>query len=628
MKTGALNPALNFSILLWVLVAACYSSPVMKATDTLPPIVKEYKHLNISPWKKDMVDTGIYLEKGDFFTVLADDSSKRGTLWVQIEHIYNLSEYFSPAPISGKLYVGQPTFSSRQASTGIDIIVWREKNWDQISGFLQNIKAKAKDNNEIEKTWSIAKRYKELDFAIQNTSKEIENRKSEIQQMRNELKEEAGILPSILKEKAAPAERDKEEKLEILEARLAELLETLSQLDEMKRKLATQREKTTQLSKELEEKKAREKELTRRLEDDARTPPVIVIVYPSDQSKVEISVINLSGVIEDNQGITRIEIFINGKPFEAKSERGIRVSGDQGTRRLDLQEKIQLERGINKIKIRAADKNGLTAERILTVHYAESRKNVWAVVIGINEYTKIQKLKYAVNDAMLFHDYLINRNKIPAENVTLLLNREASLKNLRSALGTHLKSRAAQDDMVIIFFAGHGATEKDSTSPDGDGLEKYLLPYDADPQDLFATALPMEDVSNIFKRIRSDRLVFIADSCYSGASGGRTVGISGIRANISDGFLNRISSGKGRVVISASGANEVSVENDDLRQGLFTYHLIEGLNGKADYDQDGSITVDEVYRYVSEQVPAATGKEQNPVLKGTVEGRLVLGVID
>jgi uncharacterized caspase-like protein len=182
--------------------------------------------------------------------------------------------------------------------------------------------------------------------------------------------------------------------------------------------------------------------------------------------------------------------------------------------------------------------------------------------------------------------------------------------------------------MVIIYFAGHGACEKDVMSPDKDGLEKYILPYDADPKDLYASALPMREISHIFNRIRSERLIFIADACYSGASGGRTISLTGMRANISDAFLDRIASGKGRVILTASGANEVSGEDDRLKHGVFTYFLLEGLRGKADTDKDGIITVDEVYRYVSREVPRATGQEQHPVKKGIVEGQLILGVIE
>jgi len=235
-------------------------------------------------------------------------------------------------------------------------------------------------------------------------------------------------------------------------------------------------------------------------------------------------------------------------------------------------------------------------------------------------------LKYAVSDAGLFYDHLVKRNQIPAENVVLLLNQEATLMKIRRALGTDLKTKAGKDDMVVIYFAGHGATERDAQSPDGDGLEKYLLPYDADLRDLYATALPMDELSKIFNRIRSERLIFIADACYSGASGGRTIGMGGMRASISEAFIDRIAGGKGRVIMTASGANEVSAEKDELRHGVFTYYLIEGLAGAADIDKDGTVTVDEAYHYVSRQVPAATAQEQHPVKKGTVEGRLILSI--
>ena len=60
----------------------------------------------------------------------------------------------------------------------------------------------------------------------------------------------------------------------------------------------------------------------------------------------------------------------------------------------------------------------------------------------------------------------------------------------------------------------------------------------------------MNDIKTIFMRIRADRLIFIADTCYSGASGGRTMMASKTRANLSDKFYERISKGKGRVIIN------------------------------------------------------------------------------
>ena len=81
------------------------------------------------------------------------------------------------------------------------------------------------------------------------------------------------------------------------------------------------------------------------------------------------------------------------------------------------------------------------------------------------------------------------------------------------------------------------------------------------------------------------------------------------------------------MILTASDANEVSVEKDELSHGVFTYYLLEGLRGKADLDGDGMITVDEIYRYVSEKVPQATGQDQHPVRKGETTGQIVLGVV-
>ncbi|MBU2027916.1 MAG: caspase family protein, partial [Proteobacteria bacterium] len=361
-------------------------------------------------------------------------------------------------------------------------------------------------------------------------------------------------------------------------------------------------------------------------EESSKAPPVIVLVSPREDSKVEVNFVQLSGVVEDEKGLKQLEIYINDKPLTKGSDRGIRVVEKKGLKRLEFMERVSLQKGANRLNIRAVDSDGLFTEKTVTVQYIEKLKNVWAVVIGIDKYPHVRQLKYAVNDAGMFYDHLVNRNQIPAENVVLLLNRDATLTKIRSVLGTDMKNKAGKDDMVVIYFAGHGATERDAQSPDGDGLEKYLLPFDVDLKDLYATALPMEELSRIFHRIRSERLIFIADACYSGASGGRTIGMDGMRASISEAFIDRIAGGKGRVIMTASGANEVSAEKDELQHGVFTYFLLQGLQGKADMDSDGLVTVDEAYNYVSKHVPAATAQEQHPVKRGIVEGRLVLSI--
>ncbi len=355
---------------------------------------------------------------------------------------------------------------------------------------------------------------------------------------------------------------------------------------------------------------------------------MMLIVSPGEMQTTSTTTIQLIGVVEDDKGLQEVEITINEKPLALGYKRGISIEFPESKKRYEFNKRIPVSLGTNRIKIHATDLSGHVSEKTIVVNREELRREVWAVVVGIDKYPNLQQLKYAVKDAQAFYDLLLSSNYVSSENIFFVTNDQAKLSNLRSILGTKLKQKAGQDDMVIIYFAGHGATERDTKSPDGDGLEKYLLPYDADPDDLYASALPMREISFILNRISSERLVFIADSCYSGASGGRTVSIEGIRANISDRFINRIAEGKGRIIMTASAANEVSAEDDTLQHGIFTYYLIEGLRGRADYDSDGLVTVDEAYRYVSEEVPRATAQEQHPVKKGSVEGQLVLGIVN
>ena len=626
-------------ILLLPLLTGC-SRHALKMPEVLPPIVKQHKHMTLYGTNPGMKDTGIYLSSAQTYSILATGSiymnSKHPDVkpsdgWPLMARV-GKNAYFLPlqernsgslnhTATAGHLHLGirrgpvnvygEPIHAEYyRYSTGsfsVDIIAWASDDYVQIADFLEEMKERDPDNRAIVEVLRQVNRYKGIFVAKAKASQEIEETKQELQELKGKQEQEKTVL---------------------LEDKLAKLTETLAQLEETKRQFEEEKKKAELLAKELAEREEREKELIARIEHGAKTPPVIVIASPMDASTVEAPALTVSGVVEDDLGIARIEVLVNDKPVKIEIARGIAIEREAYPRRLDLRTRVTLETGQNRIAIRAVDSDGLSAEKIITVHKREIRKNVWAVVIGIDTYPNIRQLGCAVNDARGFYRHLLHNNKIPADNVTLLLNQEATLTAIRSTLGTHLKNKAGKEDMVVIYFAGHGATERDAMSPDGDGLEKYLLPYAADPEDLYASALPMREISHIFNRIQSERLIFIVDSCYSGASGGRTISLTGIRATISDAFLDRVTGGKGRIILTASSANEVSCEKEELHHGVFTYFLLEGLRGKADTDRDGEITVDEVYAYVAQQVPQATGQEQHPAKKGTVEGRFVLSVVE
>ena len=138
----------------------------------------------------------------------------------------------------------------------------------------------------------------------------------------------------------------------------------------------------------------------------------------------------------------------------------------------------------------------------------------------------------------------------------------------------------------------------------------------------------MEEVQGILARIPAERVVLLLDTSYSGVAGGRSFAPSNARPRtLSDQFLDRLTKSRGRLVITASGPNEVALETAELGHGLFTYYLLEGLSGKADRNGDGVVTVSELYPYVEDQVERksrAAGGRQRPLMKGEIEGTLPL----
>jgi len=96
---------------------------------------------------------------------------------------------------------------------------------------------------------------------------------------------------------------------------------------------------------------------------------------------------------------------------------------------------------------------------------------------------------------------------------------------------------------------------------------------------------------------------------------------------VDDLFLERLTRSKGRAIITASRAAEVSIELPELGHGIFTYYLVQGLRGAADLNRDGIVSLQEVYEYVEQQVSQksrAVGGNQHPVMKGEMEGALPL----
>lgn len=94
-------------------------------------------------------------------------------------------------------------------------------------------------------------------------------------------------------------------------------------------------------------------------------------------------------------------------------------------------------------------------------------------------------------------------------------------------------------------------------------------------------------------------MVFLFDCCYS-SNVKQSVGFRGSSIPLAS-FEE--SSGEGIIFITATKSFQLAREDDDLGHGVFTRYLVEGLkDGKADRDNTGYITIDELYNYTYEMV--------------------------
>jgi Caspase domain/Glucodextranase, domain B len=374
---------------------------------------------------------------------------------------------------------------------------------------------------------------------------------------------------------------------------------------------------------------------------DRPLPLTVEVRYPADQQRVtqDSTVVVVSA--SSSKGVARVTVTVNGVQAHQQVEKTPAQS-------VPLTVPITLKPGANAIVVTATQPDGVTRQEVRTVVFDRSSvaaavpapapppppaHDQWAVIIGIGRYDNesIPGLRYAVSDAEAIYQVLTATAGFKKDNVLLLTDkteRKPTLRNIKFALGTFLARSAKKDDTVVMFYAGHGAPEVDQRGLERDGLAKYLVPSDADPDDLFSTALPMDDLQTIFGRIESERVVAFLDACYSGAAGGRTFASKKTRAShVDDLFLERLTRSKGRAIVTAARPAEVSVELPELGHGIFTYYLVQALRGAGDLNRDGIVSLQEVYEYLEQQVvrkSRSVGGNQHPVMKGELEGVLPL----
>ncbi|CBG70025.1 putative helicase [Streptomyces scabiei 87.22] len=250
----------------------------------------------------------------------------------------------------------------------------------------------------------------------------------------------------------------------------------------------------------------------------------------------------------------------------------------------------------------------------------ERRPRFRGLFIGINRYQSpyISNLASAVRDAAALS--ALFADNLGEEDCTLVTDTDATLERTRAEL-VSLRTASSEDDTVVIAFSGHGSDTHE------------LITYDADPHNLPATSLALDEFTELVGNIPARHLVVVLDCCFSGGAGAKVLrapltpkgGHGGVPLS-TEALLDQMA-GTGRLILTASTADQPAWEDTRLGHGLLTYHLLQALLGPEGLAKDGCISFYDLLKYVTQRVVASASgvaqARQEPTLRGQWDGEVI-----
>lgn len=243
------------------------------------------------------------------------------------------------------------------------------------------------------------------------------------------------------------------------------------------------------------------------------------------------------------------------------------------------------------VTTRSAGNEVLAATEYRALPDSAIKGKYYGLIIGINNYRHLQKLKNAVNDATVMDRVLRDRYGFETR---LLIEEQATRDNIMRALND-LRKQLTENDSLIVFYSGHGEFNKSTDT-------SYWLPIDAGRDDN-TKWLETRSIADQFKLISAKHILVIADSCFSGTMT-RSIDTRLATNSTRENYLNKLFKKPSRVLI-ASGGNEPVTDAGGKGHSIFSDVLITALNNT----HDPVFTAEELMtRHVKESVAGRTAQ--------------------
>ena len=327
-------------------------------------------------------------------------------------------------------------------------------------------------------------------------------------------------------------------------------------------------------------------------------PPEFKVVSPQNGSRTRQGQLPLELSFAANTNpVKTVEVYVNDKLVITRGK--VVLPHRRNHYRKTVM--IPLDAGNNRLRIVAKNSVGQTVKN-WQVHFdsyrRQKRGDLYLVAIGVSDYQENSfDLRYAAADARALHKALVAQQGKAYRNVHSLLladgaEQAPTAANIEDAVD--LFADAGKDDTVVLFLAGHGVNENG---------QYYFLPQDArlrrNNRWRKSSVIKWRVLQDALEENQGRRLLLV-DTCHAGNAFNSRL--------VKDAADARI------VVISATDSDTVAQERSELKHGVFTYALLEGLNAHADMNHDSLIKIKELDAYLSNKIEELTNGQQVPVL--------------
>src|SRR5882757_3686959 len=277
-------------------------------------------------------------------------------------------------------------------------------------------------------------------------------------------------------------------------------------------------------------------------------------------------------------------------------------------------------------------KAAAAAESYLRAPHSGGR--VRALVIGIDAYRNVRPLRGAAADARDVEQALL---RMGVADLTTLIDDQADRVTVMQAIAG-LVERSGPGDLVILSIAGHGAQEPErvkGSEPDGKDDVFLLAGFETSRAGSEQRIIGTE-FNHVIKQLekRGAQVLFVADTCHGGGLAreidpradelsyrqvsGYQIADDGLKpiSTSSDAFLSELDFARTTVLAAVNRETkspEIRIPGIPGFRGALSYAAARALEGLADADNDGKVTLKELFGYVRQVVYQLSDQRQSPV---------------